>query len=139
MKNVIKLLVIQAVIVSFCIVFGNAIISVIAHFLGHNITYSWYFPASVILTGILSALPTLIFYIKRLPFIAKIIIHFVLLLGVISLAQIIFGLSFELLDMISLYSIFIITYGLVWIISYQINKLDERNINKLLEESKDSE
>ncbi len=139
MKNVIKLLAIQAVTVSFCIVLGNAIIGVIAHFVGHEITYPWYFLASVILTGILSALPTLIFYIKGLPFIAQIIIHFVLLLGVISLAQIIFGLGFELLDMISLYSIFIITYGLVWIISYQINKLDEKNINRLLEESKDTE
>lgn len=139
MKKIINLLTYQMLIITFGILLGNGIIALIGKASGTEYTFSASFPITVILTGILTSLPTLIFYIKKIPYIAKIIIHFIVLIGIITLVSYMLEWSRTLFDFIAVLSITIPIYIAVWVFTYIKYKRDEKQINKALINNSDED
>ena len=58
--NIAKKLFVQSMVIATSILFLNGINAVIQHFLGNDITLQWYHPITIVLTGVLCALPTIL-------------------------------------------------------------------------------
>lgn len=132
MKNAFKIIGLQILLISFGILLGNGMIALISGCLGDEYTYSIYFPFAIIITAVCTALPTLIFYIKKGPYILKIIIHFIILLGVVMFAAYVFDWAREFKDFLPVLLVFIPIYIAVWVVSYIKHKNDEKQINTAL-------
>lgn len=127
MKNAFKSIGLQILLISFGILLGNGILALFGGW-----SFSTYFPFAVIITAVFTALPTLLFYIKKGPYILKIIIHFIILLGVVMLASYGFDWAREFKDFLPVLLVFVPIYIAVWVISYIIFKKDEKQINTAL-------
>lgn len=139
MKKIINTLTYQMLIITFGILLGNGIIALICEMSEAEYTFSPYFPLAVILTGILTSLPTLIFYIKKIPYITKIIIHFIVLLVIIIGVSYILDWSRTLKDFLAVLAVFIPIYIAVWVFTYIKYKRDEKQINKALINNSDED
>lgn len=139
MKKIINTLTYQMLIITFGILLGNGIIALICEMTGAKYAFVPYFPLAVILTGILTSLPTLIFYIKKIPYITKIIIHFIVLLVIIIGVSYILDWSRTLKDFLAVLAVFIPIYIAVWVFTYIKYKRDEKQINKALINNSDED
>lgn len=139
MKKIINTLTYQMLIITFGILLGNGIIALICEMTEAEYTFSTYFPLAVILTGILTSLPTLIFYIRKIPYIVKIIIHFIVLLAIIIVVSYILDWSRTLTDFLAVLAVFIPIYIAVWVFTYIKYKRDEKQINKALINNSDED
>ena len=85
----IKFLFQQAMTISTGILFCSGLEGVCFHFMGDDISLEWYHPISIILAGILCALPSLIWlqeeHLNRRQFIVRLVLHCIFLFAVVSL------------------------------------------------------
>ena len=58
--NIAKKIFVQSMAISTAILFLNGINAFIQHFAGNDISLQWYHPVTIVLTGILCALPTVL-------------------------------------------------------------------------------
>ena len=141
--SIVKKLFVQSVIISTSILFLNGINMVIQHFSGNDIVLKWYHPVSIVLTGVLCALPT--FLLKdsdnwdRKTFWTRVPLHCLALWAVVVGAGYLFVWYNDLESFISVSVIFLIIYVFVWLASHWLDKQDEKKINKALDEIRDSE
>lgn len=103
----------------------------------------WYTPFSIIITGILCALPTLIFNseseLSRSAFRIRIILHFLILFAVVSLAGYLFNWYDDVRDYLFVMGSYFMIYILVWIGSILLRRYDENLINQALQQIQDDE
>ena len=141
--NIVKKLFVQSMIISTSILFLNGINMVIQHFAGNDITLQWFHPVSIILTGILCALPTILLRDSdrwdRMTFWRRVPLHCLLLYAVVAGAGWLFGWYNDAESLISISVIFFIIYVFVWLSSHWLDKQDEKKINHALDTIRDSE
>ena len=141
--NITKKLFVQSMAISTAILFLNGINAVIQHFAGNDITLQWYHPVSIVLTGILCALPTVLLrdmdQWDRKTFWIRVSVHCLLLYAVVIGAGWLFRWYDNTESFISVSIIFFIVYVFVWLSSHWLDKQDEKKINHALDTIRDDE
>ena len=141
--NIVKKLFVQSMIISTSILFLNGIKMVIQHFAGHDIALQWFHPVSIVLTGVLCALPTILLRDSdqwdRKTFWRRVPLHCLLLYAVVGGAGWLFRWYDDAESLISISIIFFIIYIFVWLSSHWLDKQDEKKINHALDTIRDRE
>ena len=139
-----KLILFQAVCISFGILVIVGTGGVIDHILGENtIVFDWYQPISFVLCGFLGALATLVLLnldkltIRQL--IVRIVFHCLLLYAAVTFCGYIFKWYTNLYGFIGVSISFFLIYGCVWFATGYFTKMDEKEINEALKEIRDEE
>ena len=141
--NAAKKLFVQSMIISTSILFLNGINAVFQHFAGNDIVLQWYHPISIVLTGVLCALPTVLLLDwdqwdkKTLWF--RVALHCLALYAAVAGAGWIFKWYADAEGFISVSIVFFVIYAFVWLSSHWLDKQDEKKINRALDEIRDSE
>ena len=142
MSNAKKIFV-QSMAIATAILFLNGINAVIQHFAGNDIILQWYHPITIVLTGILCALPTALLRDKdqwdRKTFRIRVAFHCLLLYAVVAGAGWLFGWYNDPDSFASVSIIFFIVYVFVWLSSHWLDKQDEKKINNALDAIRDNE
>ena len=141
--NMVKKLFVQSMIISTSILFLNGINMVIQHLKGNDLALQWYHPVSIILTGILCALPTVLLRNRdqwdRKTFWRRVPLHCLVLYAVVAGAGWLFGWYDDAESLISISIIFFIIYVFVWFSGHWLDKRDEKKINHALDAIRDRE
>lgn len=141
--NAAKKLFVQSTIISTSILFLNGINAVIQHFAGNDIVLQWYHPISIVLTGVLCSLPTVLLLDwdqwdkKTLRF--RVALHCLALYAAVAGAGWLFKWYSDAEGFVGLSVIFFVIYAFVWFSSHWLDKQDEKKINRALDEIRDSE
>ena len=141
--NAAKKLFVQSMIISTSILFLNGINAVIQHFAGNDIVLQWYHPISIVLTGVLCALPTVLLrdweQWDRKTFWFRVALHCLALWAAVTGAGWIFKWYSDAEGFAGLSVTFFIIYVFVWLSSHWLDKQDEKKINRALDEIRDRE
>jgi len=140
-----KLVFHQTLMISTAILFGLGIQAAICRIMNgeYTIEWQWYIPLSVIVTGFLCAVPSLLLleddrlssnHIKM-----RIFLHFVFLGCVVSLSGYLFRWYSNFNQFISIAMIYVLIYGFVWGATLWVTKSDENRINEAIKEIRDEE
>ena len=93
--NILKKLFVQSMVISTSILFLNGISAVIQHFRGTDLVLQWYHPLTIVLAGILCAVPTILLRDyetwDRKTFRLRVALHCLALYAVIAGAGYLFG------------------------------------------------
>ena len=112
--NLVKKLFVQSMIISTSILFLNGINMVFQHFAGNDITLQWFHPITIILTGILCSLPTILLRNSdqwdRKTFLRRVPLHYLSLYAVVAGAGWLFGWYRDAESLISISMIFFILF-----------------------------
>ncbi len=143
--NKMKLVFSQTLMISTAILFGIGIEGALAALFNKELTieWQWYIPLSIIVTGFLCALPSVLITgyesLKKTVIRVRILLHILSIWGIVSLCGALFGWydSFKGWVVISVMYIFI--YFFVWIGSWWLAKEDDKKINDALDEIRDKE
>ena len=130
-------------IISTSILFLNGINAVIRHFAGYDIILQWYHPITIVATGFLCALPTVLLqnmdqWDKRTLFI-RVFLHCLTLYAVVIGAGFLLRWYVDAESFISVSIVFFAVYAFVWLSSHWLDKQDERKINHALDAIRDPE
>jgi cell division protein FtsW (lipid II flippase) len=129
--------------ISTGILFLNGINAVIQHFSGNDITLQWYHPITIVMTGILCALPTVLLRDEdqwdRKTFWIRVSVHCLSLYAIVIGAGRLFGWYTDPVSFISVSIIFFLVYAFVWLTSHWLDKQDEKKINHALDTIRDNE
>ena len=131
--------------ISTAILFGLGLEAVINRFLygDMQIIWEWYNPLTIIFTGFLCSVPTVILLdserSSKAGVFVKIGLHFLVVLGVVSLCGRLFGWYQSLSGFLLLALMYILIYLFVWIATYWLVKTNDNKINKALNEVRDEE
>lgn len=140
-----KLVFHQTLMISTAILFGLGIQAAIHRIMSGELTieWQWYIPLSVIVTGFLCAVPSLLLleddrlssnHIKM-----RICLHFVFLGCVVGLSGYLFRWYSNFNQFLSIAMIYVLIYGFVWGATLWITKSDENKINEAIKEIRDEE
>ncbi len=134
---------VQSMIISTSILLLNGINMVIQHFSGNDMTLQWYHPVTIVLTGILCALPTILLRDSdqwdRKTFWQRVPLHCLSLYAIVAGTGWLFGWYRDAENLISVSVIFFIIYISVWLLSHWLDKQDEKEINQALDTIRDAE
>lgn len=137
-----KLVFTQALMITTGIVFAVGLEGLYYHLIGDDVVLCWYHPFSFILAGILAALPTLLFTEKKMTkwgLRLRWVLHFMLLLTVISLMGYVFGWYTTLEGYMFVAAAFVLIYAAVVAGSIILIRREEALINRALEDIRDEE
>ena len=141
--NAAKKLFVQSMIISTSILFLNGINAVFQHLAGHDIVLQWYHPLSIVLTGVVCALPTVLLLEwdqwDRKTFRIRVCIHCLSLYAIVAGAGWLFKWYTDPESFASVSIIFFIVYIFVWLLSHWLDKQDEKKINHALDSIRDDE
>ncbi len=141
--NMAKKLFVQSMAIATGILFLNGINAVIQHFAGNDITMLWYHPITIVLTGVLCALPTVLLRDSDQwdgkTFRIRVSVHCLSLYAIVVGAGWLFGWYRDLESLLSVSVIFFIVYVFVWLSSHWLDKQDEKKINHALDTIRDEE
>lgn len=141
--NIMKKIFIQSMVISVSLLLLNGISMVIRHFAGQDIVMLWYHPITIILTGVLCALPTLLLRnMDRWPpkvFVLRVALHGSALYAAVTGMGYLLGWYEDLTGFLCVSAIFWVIYVFVWLCSHWMDKQDEKKINQALNEIRDSE
>ena len=141
--NIAKKIFVQSMAISTAILFLNGINAVIQHFAGNDISLQWYHPVTIVLTGILCALPTVLLRDEgrwdRKTFWIRVSVHCLSLYAIVVGAGRLFGWYADPEGFISVSIIFFLVYAFVWLSSHWLDKHDEKMINRALDTIRDEE
>ena len=141
--NIAKKLFVQSMAIATAILLLNGINAVIQHFAGKDIIMQWYHPITIVLTGVLCALPTVLLrdadQWDRKTFWIRVSVHCLSLYVIVVGAGFLFGWYEDLESYVSVSVIFFIVYAFVWISSHWLDKQDEKKINHALDTIRDEE
>ena len=141
--NILKKLFVQSMAISTSILFLNGINAVIQHFRGTDLILQWYHPLTIVLVGILCAVPTILLRDSdtwdRKTFLLRVSLHCLALYAVIAGAGYLFRWYIDAESFLSVSVIFFLVYAFVWVSSLWLDKQDEKKINRALEAIRDEE
>lgn len=138
-KDVTKIMFFQFLMISFGVLLGNGIALAINKMAGEEVNIVWYFPFEVFLVAFSCTLPTVIMFISKIPYIARIILHFVVLTGVLVLNCFIVGWFDSIKTVIEILTIYILIYIGVWVGTQLMFKNDARKINEALKNNEEED
>ena len=141
--NILKKLFVQSMAISTSILFLNGINAVIQHLRGTDLVLQWYHPLTIVLVGILCAVPTILLRDSdtwdRKTFLLRVSLHCLALYAVIAGAGYLFGWYIDAESFLSVSVIFFLVYAFVWLSSLWLDKQDEKKINRALDAIRDEE
>ena len=141
--NAAKKLFIQSMIISTSILFLNGINAVFQHFAGNDIVLQWYHPISIVLTGVLCSLPTVLLLDwdqwDRKTLWIRVALHCLALWAAVAGAGWLFKWYTDAEGFIAVSVVFFVIYVFVWLSSHWLDKQDEKKINRALDEIRDRE
>ena len=136
-----KKIFVQSMAIATAILFLNGINAVIQHFAGNDIVMQWYHPITIVLTGVLCALPTALLrdmdQWDRKTFLVRVSVHCLSLCAIVAGAGWLFRWYTDLESFVSVTVIFFIVYAFVWLSSHWLDKQDEKKINHALDTIRD--
>ncbi len=130
--------------ISTAVLFGMGIETAIMFLVAgqYMIEWQWYIPLSIVLVGFLCALASLVLYDEtdneshqRL----RVVIHFILVLGIVSLFGYLFDWYSDLTGYLIIAIMYVIIYTFVWISTLWMLKADEKKINDAIDRIRDEE
>ena len=138
-----KLILGQTLLISIGTYMVIGVEGMIQHFQGEEMSIPWYQVWAILLVGFITALPSVVWLgnEKVLPKhpVIKIVVHFLMLYGVISLAGKILNWYSKLKWYLIMSVGFFIVYAMVWLITIWFLKQEEDSINRKLEEIQDED
>ncbi len=138
MKTTFKILYTQAISISIMLLLIRGIISLIAYLNGDATIFPWYFPLETVLVGVVTALPSLLFYshneLSKKAYICRIFVHFTLVLSIVTGLGCLFKWFVSVKEYLMVFAIFIIIYIGIWGLSYLFFLREEKSINKSLKD-----
>lgn len=140
-----KKIFVQSMMISTGILFLNGILAVFQHFSGDgkDIVLLWYHPITIILTGVLCALPTLLLKNRDQwdpkTFLLRVALHALSLYAVILGMGWLFQWYTDAEGCLGVSVVFFLVYAFVWLSSHWLDKQDEKQINQALENIRDQE
>ncbi len=142
--NKAKIIFNQTMMISTAVLFGMGIETAIMFLVAgqYMIEWQWYIPLSIVLVGFLCALASLVLYDEtdneshqRL----RVVIHFILVLGIVSLFGYLFDWYSDLTGYLIIAIMYVIIYTFVWISTLWMLKADEKKINDAIDRIRDEE
>lgn len=134
MKDIIKMVIMHFFIITVCVMFVISFINVLTNNTFYYLTAD--FPWVIMLTGLLTALPSILLYFKTEPtkkqFIIRVIIHFIIIESIVMVEGVLFKWYTSLFEAILIFGMIIIVYVLVWLFSYITNLSTAKGINEAL-------
>lgn len=140
-----KKIFIQSMMISTGILFLNGIIATLRHFAGQGdeMMLMWYHPMSIIMTGLICALPTVLLKDRdswdRKTYCRRIALHGLTLYAAVILAGWLLEWYTDPESFIGISVVFLLVYAFVWLASHWIDKRDEKMINQALAAIRDHE
>lgn len=140
-----KLVFNQTLMISTAILLGHGVQAVIGYMIGveQTIVWQWYIPLSIIITGFLCSVPSLLLLeddkLNSKHIKIRIFIHFVCLWVVVSVCGYLFQWYRSLPEYVPLAIMYVLIYAFVWGATLWITKSDENRINEAIKEIQDDE
>ena len=144
MDKISKLIFTQAVMITTAILFGQGIIYAIIFLTGgqSSFEWEWYIPLSIVLAGILCALPTVLLDFPEKNDNGKIgrkYIHFICVGLIVTICGYVFGWYSTPTQFLIILTTYVLIYAFAWAASIWIMKTDDRKINEALDDIRDDE
>lgn len=144
--NKMKLWLEQTMMITFAIFVGIMLEGIVYAIMGDDLasfSLSWVQLLSVILTGALCSVPTLLWLtdldLPKSKFIVRLILHCLGLYVIVSLFGWFFTWYQHLDGFIMMTLIYFMVYIFVWLVSVWFHKHDDKKINKALDDIRDEE
>ncbi len=127
----------------FMITVGVLFCTSAANLVYEDITYPAWYTWMIMLTGVVGALPTLLFYFKEEPtrkqFIVRVILHYIVIEILIMTLGYIFGWYSDFIGGLIIFGMILIVYGFVWFFSILTDINSARGINDALAKMNDED
>ena len=142
--KIVKVIVFQAMMITFGIVAVVGISTAVEHFRGAGEwSIQWYHPLSFILCGILGAIPTVVWYnmeaLNKKQFLVRLILHCLCLYIVVMACGYFFKWYSALDGFIGVSISFFLVYGFVWAATAFGFKQDEKEISAAIDKIRDED
>lgn len=141
-----KLIFNQTLMISTAILFGLGVEEFIEFWVNGDewMNWQWFIPLSVIFTGFLCALASLVLVdedssLKRINMKLRIFIHFLALFVVVIGCGYIFNWYNTIKQLVPIMIIYVLTYVFVWIATLWVFKTDEIKINDAIKDIRDED
>lgn len=135
-----KMLFMHSMMISYGILVGISVEAVVYH---ADVDFRWYHPISILITGLICAIPSLLLVCeKELPrkqYIAKIILHCLILFVVVMGLGKLFRWYASLVGAIFVAGEYFFVYIFVWVASTWMSLRDQQHINAALKDIQDEE
>lgn len=142
MKERIRIILAQIVIVSFFMFLGLVVSGIISGVNRMPLTIEWHLPLSMFVTAILTSIPTLILtggFANRLHAAVRIAAHFITLYAIVMCGGYFFKWYDGLADFVVISAEFAVIYIVVWVYALLKLKHDEQLINGALDKMRDDD
>ncbi len=143
MRSKLKTMTIHAMMISFFILVGISVESLIAYFMGRMLNLPWHLPISIVGLGILCAIPSLLIMdvenLRTRQYMLRVVLHFLCLATIVLGAGRIFDWYEDVRGAAIIFAVFVGVYAAVWIGSYRLLIKDTALIDKALENYRDDE
>lgn len=140
-----KLVFNQTLMISTAILFGLGIQALVLHILGdvEMLEWNWYIPLSIIFTGLLCSIPSVLIIdwegLSHRQVIIRILLHFISILAVVTLCGYLFRWYTCWQYYIPILVLYVLIYCFVWVATGWLSKADENRINEALKDIRDQE
>lgn len=139
-----KILFQQTLMISTGILFVIGVEGLVSHLTGRNFEIEWYYPFSIILTGVLCSIPSLLLMMwveesSKRRFLLQVFLHCLVILAIVSIVGWIFNWYSTLVQYLVVVIAYFVVYVFVWVATIWIHKDEENKINNALKNIQDEE
>ncbi len=140
-----KIIFSQTLMITTAILFGLGIQAMIKYVSGGvtQIVWQWYIPLSLILTGLLCSLPTLLLLSQTARGgwrdALRLVVHFFCICAVVSLCGYLFKWYTDWRGYVPIVAMVAVIYLFVWVATLWITNSDAKKINEAIKEIQDTE
>lgn len=140
-----KIIFYQTLMISTAILFGIGVQMVILHFAfgTEYLGWPWYIPLTIVLTGFLCSIPTLLILstdnLSRKAALVRTVLHFILVGGIVTGCGFLFGWYTTWSEYAPILVMYVIIYIIVWVTTAWMGKEDEKRINEAIKDFRDEE
>lgn len=139
-----KILFQQTLMISTAILFVIGVEGLVSHLTGRSFEIEWYYPFSIILTGVLCSIPTLLLVMgaeesSKRRFILQVFLHCLAILAIVSIVGWIFNWYSALVQYLVVVIAYFVVYVFVWVATIWLHKDEENKINNALKNIQDEE
>lgn len=136
MKYILKLITLHFFIITVGVLFFTSIEPLLECGLSGELIYPSWYPCMVMLTGLIGAIPSFLFYFKDEPtrkqFLFRVVLHFIIIEALIMTEGWLFGWYDTLLNGLVIFGMIFAVYICVWFFSYRLNFSVAKDINDAL-------
>ncbi len=141
----IKIIFNQTIMISSAVLFGIGIQTLVNHLIFdyYMMQWEWYVPLSIILTGFIASLPTLLLLDidekSRMEVHIRMILHFIFVGCIVCLSGYFFKWFTTIRDFLPVLIMYVLIYVFVWAATGWLAKSDEKKINDAIKDYQDKE